>query len=457
MPRPSPCPSSWSISSGAPRSASLHCRAGRCVNVRIAEPEPTGTQQFDALGCASTRAVGEIVGRVLDRAGSGIEPQTQPWPGNPVAALFDDDRPPRLRFTGCLVVADRIGTQHGACTAQLCISVELGDRALIALAADETIGLSVGRGSGRSKAPGASGRSSDRASGACLRPPSADRFVSLRPAQPRPGRWQARVPRRTPRRARSRARPDTRSQPTRGEASRVCTSRVPIRARAKQAGRSAGSADAKKTLETGKVGRRAPEPPRFPGNVGRIHYYRECERQACPDPAFDANPPRDLLSMRVPAAHEPAPTIAAGRCETRLWRSAGSKQRDTSLGLVPSSIRPRRATPVSGRYFRVSTQEGKSYVLMDAPPEKEDCRPFVHAAGVMTAAGLSVPAIVRAGLPRRVSAAVRSRRHDLPAGAREQHRTRRFTVTRRLHSCGFRPLAGPVYFRHTTANCCCAS
>jgi len=31
---------------------------------------------------------------------------------------------------------------------------------------------------------------------------------------------------------------------------------------------------------------------------------------------------------------------------------------------------------------------------MDAPPEQEDCRPFVHVAGLMAAAGLNVPALL---------------------------------------------------------------
>ena len=44
------------------------------------------------------------------------------------------------------------------------------------------------------------------------------------------------------------------------------------------------------------------------------------------------------------------------------------------------------------RYFRVAVQ-GETKIVMDAPPEKEDCRPFIHVAGLMQAAGLNVPQI----------------------------------------------------------------
>jgi N-acetylmuramate 1-kinase len=46
------------------------------------------------------------------------------------------------------------------------------------------------------------------------------------------------------------------------------------------------------------------------------------------------------------------------------------------------------------RYFRICRAEAQpSLIAMDAPPEKEDCRPFVHVAGVFAKAGVHVPAI----------------------------------------------------------------
>jgi len=46
------------------------------------------------------------------------------------------------------------------------------------------------------------------------------------------------------------------------------------------------------------------------------------------------------------------------------------------------------------RYFRVSFGDGqRSRVAMDAPPDKEDCRPFLKVAGLFGAAGAHVPAV----------------------------------------------------------------
>ena len=45
------------------------------------------------------------------------------------------------------------------------------------------------------------------------------------------------------------------------------------------------------------------------------------------------------------------------------------------------------------RYFRATLEDGASYVAMDAPPEKEDCRPFVHVARLLEGAGVHAPRI----------------------------------------------------------------
>jgi N-acetylmuramate 1-kinase len=51
------------------------------------------------------------------------------------------------------------------------------------------------------------------------------------------------------------------------------------------------------------------------------------------------------------------------------------------------------------RYFRVSIGEA-SWIAMDAPPEHEDCRAFVHVAGLLRAAGVNAPDIVAQDLAR---------------------------------------------------------
>jgi len=46
------------------------------------------------------------------------------------------------------------------------------------------------------------------------------------------------------------------------------------------------------------------------------------------------------------------------------------------------------------RYFRVHAAGGASYIAMDAPPAKEDCRPYVRVARAFRAVGLNVPEII---------------------------------------------------------------
>lgn len=45
------------------------------------------------------------------------------------------------------------------------------------------------------------------------------------------------------------------------------------------------------------------------------------------------------------------------------------------------------------RYFRATLDDGRSFVAMDAPPGKEDCRPFVHVARLLAEAGVHAPRI----------------------------------------------------------------
>jgi N-acetylmuramate 1-kinase len=45
------------------------------------------------------------------------------------------------------------------------------------------------------------------------------------------------------------------------------------------------------------------------------------------------------------------------------------------------------------RYFRATLEDGRSFVAMDAPPDKEDCRPFVHVARMLREAGVHAPEV----------------------------------------------------------------
>lgn len=57
------------------------------------------------------------------------------------------------------------------------------------------------------------------------------------------------------------------------------------------------------------------------------------------------------------------------------------------------TLAPASADASFRRYFRVTLTD-RTLILMDAPPEHEDCRPFVHVAEVFGAAGVHVPHIL---------------------------------------------------------------
>jgi aminoglycoside/choline kinase family phosphotransferase len=67
-----------------------------------------------------------------------------------------------------------------------------------------------------------------------------------------------------------------------------------------------------------------------------------------------------------------------------------------------TSLRPASADASFRRYFRLDARGYGSgtLVAMDAPPEKEDTRPFIAVAGLLTEAGLNAPAIVARDLER---------------------------------------------------------
>lgn len=62
--------------------------------------------------------------------------------------------------------------------------------------------------------------------------------------------------------------------------------------------------------------------------------------------------------------------------------------------LRPHSLRAASADASFRRYLRIDTHGGQSLIVMDAPPDKEDCKPFVHVQSLMAAAGLPVPQVL---------------------------------------------------------------
>lgn len=64
-----------------------------------------------------------------------------------------------------------------------------------------------------------------------------------------------------------------------------------------------------------------------------------------------------------------------------------------SHGLDLGSLAPVSGDASFRRYFRVQAAQG-TRIVMDAPPPQEDCRPFLHVAGLLRTAGVNVPAIL---------------------------------------------------------------
>jgi aminoglycoside/choline kinase family phosphotransferase len=62
---------------------------------------------------------------------------------------------------------------------------------------------------------------------------------------------------------------------------------------------------------------------------------------------------------------------------------------DTNFTLAPAS-----ADASFRRYFRATLADGTTRIVMDAPPEHEDCKPFIHVAGLLQGAGLHAPEIL---------------------------------------------------------------
>ena len=59
-----------------------------------------------------------------------------------------------------------------------------------------------------------------------------------------------------------------------------------------------------------------------------------------------------------------------------------------------ASLRLASADASFRRYFRIDAHPAGSFIIMDAPPDKEDCQPFVKVAGLMADAGLPAPRVL---------------------------------------------------------------
>jgi N-acetylmuramate 1-kinase len=83
-----------------------------------------------------------------------------------------------------------------------------------------------------------------------------------------------------------------------------------------------------------------------------------------------------------------------------LWNSPSREaafnkwlQALSTHSLQPVTLRPASADASFRRYLRIDSASG-TRIIMDAPPEKEDSKPFVDIAQLMAKAGLNVPQVL---------------------------------------------------------------
>ncbi len=112
-----------------------------------------------------------------------------------------------------------------------------------------------------------------------------------------------------------------------------------------------------------------------------------------PTPLAAALPPSLSSNVSTPA-HSPAAPV--------LWADA---QREKAFSLWLASVAPDQGLQITSlriasadasfrRYLRIDTLQGSARIIMDAPPDKEDCKPFVKMAQLLTRAGLLAPEVL---------------------------------------------------------------
>ena len=100
-----------------------------------------------------------------------------------------------------------------------------------------------------------------------------------------------------------------------------------------------------------------------------------------------------LINSRIVHEH-PWRTCLQRLEELRIWLASALP--DQAFALAPAS-----ADASFRRYFRVSFADGSpSRIVMDAPPEKEDSRPWLQVAELLRSAGAHVPEVLATDVER---------------------------------------------------------
>lgn len=111
-------------------------------------------------------------------------------------------------------------------------------------------------------------------------------------------------------------------------------------------------------------------------------------------------PPGLTSGQPAPSAATPPPGIEWCDTARQAAFEAWLADQATQHGLLAATARPASADASFRRYFRVERADGGSCIVMDAPPDKENCQPFVTVAGLMAGVGLRIPDILAWDAPQ---------------------------------------------------------
>lgn len=112
----------------------------------------------------------------------------------------------------------------------------------------------------------------------------------------------------------------------------------------------------------------------------------------------------DILARNLTATGRPAILLAARETSpvnapTDARLDLARRWLSEELGFGDFSLAPASSDASFRRYFRI-TRGAESLILMDAPPEREDSRPFVELAARLATAGITGPRVLATDLAR---------------------------------------------------------
>ncbi len=99
------------------------------------------------------------------------------------------------------------------------------------------------------------------------------------------------------------------------------------------------------------------------------------------------------MSQEAPPS-SPSQPVAWADPQRQLAFKNWLDQTALAHGLQEPSLRIASQDASFRRYLRIDAQDGSPRIIMDAPPDKENCQPFVHIAGLLQGAGLLAPEVL---------------------------------------------------------------